>query len=162
MSPQGYLSHRGVFGSLDLLILRANQELLGTPAVCFIECIPLPWCVRLGCSWNLDPEFFISHVRPLNEEEEAALREARRPNTERGLKSTSKGSIWATIRGEVDHGMPKKPFSEYPVPDRTRRQHQDRPDGTRAQHTNMSIYKVKEGLRKITHATQTVTRLTEA
>ena len=149
--PRGFLSHFGPFGSLDSLILRANQEITGTPAVCFIDCITLPWCVRLGCEWNLDPNFFISHMLPLDADEERGLREARTPNSEGGLKSVSKGSTWATIRGLVDHGKPSRPLGEYPVPDRTRRLHRDMDDGTRVQHTNLSIYKVKDGLRKFDH-----------
>ena len=148
--PLGFLSELGPFGSIQKLIARAEDRMNGKEAVCFIEHITLPWTIQLGAAWNLDPNFFISHVKPLTEIEAThTLYECRVPNAKGGLRSYREKQSWATIRGYIDYGKSRRPLAESDLVDTTKRRHELSLYETRQSHTNFSFYRVSESLRKL-------------
>lgn len=150
--PIGYLNALGPCISVETLIQKAQEKLDGDDAVLFIENITLPWAIRLGGAWNLDPKFFVSHVRPLDSwDVTQTLQEGQVPNSRGGLKSWREKALWATLRGFVDHGKPKKPVTAKDLDDKSKRQHEEGTYGHRMSHTNFSLYKVSESLRGSLH-----------
>ena len=147
--PLGYLSEFGPFkASLPAFIQRAEERYNGKEAVCFVENITIPWTIKLGATWDLDPNFFVSHVRPLTDAEATkTLHECRVPNAPDGLASSRGRAPWATVRGYVDHGKPKRTLTDNDLGDTTKRQHDLSMFNTRQSHTNMSFYKVNDSLR---------------
>lgn len=147
--PLAFLSDIGPFASLHALIRRAEERATGKEAVVFIENLTLPWTLQLGAAWNLDPMFFSSHVCPLTDEEaENTLHECRVPGSKGGLRSSRHGGSWATLRGYVDLGKPKRPLTSADFVDTTKRRHESSVYETRQSHTNLSYYRVSDSLCK--------------
>lgn len=147
--PSGHISELGPFGSVERLIVRTGERVTGKDAACFVENITVPWAIRLGSAWNLDPAFFISHVRPLSDiEARQTLHECRVPNSKGGLGSSHGSSAWAIIRGYVDHGKPNRALATTDLADKTNRRHEESMYDTRQSHTNFSFYRVSESLRE--------------
>lgn len=145
--PIAYISDFGPFGSLEKLILRTKERTAETYGACMIENIPFPWAVRLGAAWDMDPQFFISHARPLTKAEIfQSLHEGRVPNSKGGLAS-SRHENWATVRGFIDWGKPQRVLDDTDLKDSTHRQHAVSVFDTRQSHTNFSFYRVNEFLR---------------
>lgn len=146
--PIGYISEHGPYGTLELLISETNERVTGKEAVCFVENVTLPWAIRLGAAWDIDPDFFISHVRPLTKgEAERTLERSRVPNAKGGLASRREES-WATVRGYIDWGKPKRKLKDSDLHDTTKRQHAWSIYNTCQSHTNLSFYRVSEDLRE--------------
>lgn len=151
--PIGYLNALGPCISMETLIEKAEANFAGDEAVLFIENITLRWTIKLGAAWNLVPKFFVSHVRPLDDRDVTqTLHEGRVPNSRGGLKSWREKTVWATLRGFVDHSKPNKHVTATDLVDKSKRQHEEGIYGHRMSHTNFSFYRVSEALRMSLHS----------
>ena len=124
----------------------------GKDAVIFFQRLTIESAIQLGAVWQLDPQFFIEHIRtPEKAAIHASLVEGALPNTLQGLKSTSGGDgKWAAVRGVVDHGRLPESAGRLEIKQESpadRRVHLSK-QGRYLSHTNMSYYKVGDHLRK--------------
>lgn len=121
---------------------------VGKDSICFVENIPLCWTVKLGAAWNMDPRFFLNHVRRLTDEQiDKTLYRCHLPNSRNGLDCVG-GEAWTIVRGYVDYGRPKWPLTGDELVDTSKRQHQVSVFETRLSHTNVSFYKINDHIRE--------------
>lgn len=131
----------GRFLGIENLIRRLKGDLKGTPIICEIDNIDLRWTIKLGAAFDIDPDLFIEHFKPIDDAAaENSLGKGTLPNCNGGLKSSCKDSTWATIRGFADEGEPKRELSEVDLADTTKRRHEQSVYGRRFRHTNVSFY----------------------
>lgn len=146
--PRGQISQHGPYGHLELLIRAADEEITGVPAMCIIQGATLPWCMRLGAAWHVDPTFFVHHARSLDPTETLQM-----PmpfdtiGTETGLNSFRLDVSSVIVRGHVDCGTPSRPPKDDEVPKSYEKHCHDDASGVRRAHTNISFHFVREGQR---------------
>lgn len=142
-------SQHGAFATPEKLAQYVAQDFRNERhAICVVEGITLHWTVSLGVIWNLDPQFFIEHIRELSDDEyRKSLRETRAPNSGAGLRSARVGP-WATVRRVVDHGDIRASLEGQQLPSKCKRRVAPTLAGSYCSHTNTSIYNVSNYLRK--------------
>ena len=147
-----FIAHHSQHGAmrtaLDLIEVAKQDLLAAKQAMCVIENITYTSAIALGSAWNLDPLFFIEHLKSLDGEEiERSLKEARVPNSRAGLKSSYVGRDWGIIRGWIDHGRLPSNSGDPKAANTSKRCVEQSNRGTVLAHTNFSFYKVHEQLR---------------
>jgi len=131
----------------DLVQVAAQDLRSEKQAMCVIENITYSAAIELGSAWDIDPIFFIEHLRPLGENAtQRSLKEARVPNSSVGMKSSYGSKKWGTIRGWVDHGKLPDERGDLLTANTSRRCVELSERGTYLAHTTFSFYKVNAKL----------------
>lgn len=136
--PHAYLSEHGPF-DFDELMREVEEDTAGRPAICFNEHVTLPWTIRLGAAFKLEPRFFIDHVKPIDDEEaEWSLQCIQPPSSGVGVESSRTDNTWGTLRGFVINGKKSSDLTDEQHIDSTRRRREINLFGDCVSHTNVS------------------------
>ena len=152
VSQYAMTAHHSTYGDFDspkaLVAKVETDQIAGHQAICVVESINIYWTGELGALLKLDPQFFIDHMKVLNQTERfQTLEEARYPNAAGGLKS-SRGESWTTLRGSVDIGRINKAAKNKIIHDACRRGVEKSLGENYFSHTNVSVYAVNQHFRK--------------